>query len=93
MICTSIGDETPPTITLTVNPRRTNETATIEWKINEAASCSCTLLYPDSEEKMVECNRSWTGTNLRQGNHILKIKATDLEGNIAYLPHSWFVGT
>ena len=88
-----VGDVTPPVLHFTSSPRVSADEITIEWLYNEASNSSCTIQTPDQSSIVVDCDLSWTGTNLTEGSYAIYITGTDAAGNVAQPRiHFWTVG-
>ena len=82
-------DITPPVITFTDNPLRSNGNITLSWRGDEDVVWDCVLRF-GNEVKIVNCSSSvWTGYGLEEGGYELQITATDLSGNIAMISHTF----
>ena len=83
-----ILDTTPPIVTFSQPPALTKAVAQLRWISNENAVFHCSLDNAD----FVDCGEGvsslWVGTALRDGEHTLKVRATDDAGNIA-TPQRW----
>ena len=83
-----ILDTTPPIVTFSQPPPLTKAVAQLRWISNENAVFHCSLDNAD----FVDCGEGvsslWVGTALRDGEHTLKVRATDDAGNIA-TPQRW----
>lgn len=89
----STEDVTPPVLKFLNAPYRSGGDVQITWSANENVTAQCTLQTP-AKITALQCNMSWTGTNLTEGYHSIYVQVTDLAGNTAPpARHSWFVGT
>jgi hypothetical protein len=83
-----ILDTTPPVVTFLQPPLYTNGVAVLKWTSNEKAVFHCSLDNSD----FVDCGEGvtsrWLGSALEDGEHTLKVRATDDAGNIA-TPQPW----
>ena len=85
-------DITPPEITFTSSPSRSNQNISISWRSNEDVTYTCVLVLSESENYPINCTQAiWNGWSLTEGTHQLQVTATDLAGNSATFTHSFFV--
>lgn len=83
-------DTKPPTVAFTDPPVQTSQTARFVYTVDDPdAVVTCTL---DSE--FLECDpTSVTVRNLDFGQHIIRVRATDLAGNTVQVQAKWTVGS
>lgn len=88
-----ISDTTPPVVTCDKPPKQTNGVVLLRWTSNENSVFHCSLgglPYKNCGQGLMS---QWTGSALDDGEHTLKVRATDDAGNIATpTPCSWQVG-
>ena len=85
-------DITPPHVTFTTNPSRSNQNVLISWRSNEDVTYSCILVQSESENSPINCTQAfWNGLGLSEGTYKLQVMATDLAGNAATFTHSFVV--
>ena len=87
-------DGTPPVVTFINPPGKTNNSPQLTWRSTEQATFECSL----DNEPYVNCGSGvrgqWSQRNLREGEHTLSVRGTDLAGNTGReTSHTWIVGT
>ena len=84
-------DITPPYITFTSNPSRSNQNISISWQSSEEVMYTCALIF-GSKRDTVNCfQASWSGQGLNEGSYQLEIIATDLANNSVTHIHAFDV--
>ena len=84
-------DITPPVITFTSHPSRSNENITINWIGDEEVFWACVLVN-GIESVHLNCSHSlWSGFGLREGMYRLEVSGTDLAGNLATVSHHFVI--
>jgi hypothetical protein len=83
-------DGTPPAIALQSGPadRVNTTTAAFAFTVSDG-KIECSL----DKAAFVPCSSPYTVSNLAEGTHVLRIKATDAVGNVATLDRLWTVDT
>jgi hypothetical protein len=86
-------DAVPPMITFTDAPLKTNSLPTLTWRSSEKATFECSLDSGSYENCGSGINGEWSEWIVREGSHVLSVRAKDLVGNIGRpTTHSWIVG-